>query len=115
MFRLNFRILIQQVGNTIRPEMARVLWRRADDGLAFAIAATLLCRSASKLDQRDTDIQLRYLEEAKWYEKNAVEIYQTAFNKNPSNSYKLLTRVQYQWGKRTVLELGVEGRIYDSN
>ena len=50
------------------------------------------------------------MKEAKWYETNAVEIYQTAYNKNPSKSYKLLTRVLYEWGKRTVLELGVEGQ-----
>ena len=41
-----------------RPEMAQVLWRKADDGLAFAIAAALLCRRAAALDQRDTDIQV---------------------------------------------------------
>ena len=35
-------------------------------------------------------IKERYLKEAKWYETNAVEIYQTAYNKNPSKSYKVI-------------------------
>ena len=65
-------------------------------------------RGAALLDQRDTDILERYNKEAQSYEKKAVEIYQIAYSKHPEKSYKLLTRVQEQWGKRTCLEIAVE-------
>ena len=67
-----------------------------------------LFRGAALLDQRDTDILERYNKEAQSYEKKAVEIYQIAYSKHPEKSYKLLTRVQEQWGKRTCLEIAVE-------
>ena len=87
---------------------------RSYESKSASIYISIKVVTLKKLDNHDdvqSDIQLRYLEEAKWYEKNAVEIYQTAYNKNPSKSYKLLTRVQYSWGKRTVFELAVEGRV----
>ena len=88
--------------------MAQMLWRTSDDGLSSALAAALLCRNVAKLDQRDTDIIEIYKRESEFYERSAVEIYQISYSKDPNTSYKLLTRVCNQWGKRTCLELAVE-------
>lgn len=96
-----------------RVEMARIIWANSSEGLTFALAASVLSKMASKLDDRDTDVVQRYTRESKEYEQLAVDVFLESYKNDRGKSYKLLSRVQPSWGNSTCLELAVSGKCRD--
>ena len=69
-----------------RVEMARVIWANSSEGLTFALAASVLSKRASKLDDRDTDVVQRYTQESQEYQQLAVDVFLESYKNDRSKA-----------------------------